>query len=99
MKIHTGNTNSEIYIYQNNNESSILMIVNKYTKKRGLVAGSFLFFYGTIRFVIENFRQPDSHLGFIFSDFLTMGQLLCIPMILIGLIFIVTFKNKNEIIS
>jgi prolipoprotein diacylglyceryltransferase len=28
-----------------------------------------------------------------------MGQLLCIPMILIGLIFIVTFKNKNEIIS
>ena len=77
----------------------IKMIVNKYTKKRGLVAGSFLFFYGSIRFVIENFRQPDSHLGFIFSDFLTMGQLLCIPMILIGLIFIVTFKNKNEIIS
>ena len=77
----------------------LLMIVNRYTKKRGLVAGSFLFFYGSIRFVIENFRQPDSHLGFIFSDFLTMGQLLCIPMILIGLIFIVTFKNKNEIIS
>jgi phosphatidylglycerol:prolipoprotein diacylglycerol transferase len=63
------------------------------------VAGSFLFFYGTIRLVIENFRQPDSHLGFIFSDSLTMGQLLCIPMILIGLIFIITFKNKNEIIS
>ena len=77
----------------------LLMSVNKYTKKKGLVAGSFLLFYGTIRFVIENFRQPDSHLGFIFSDFLTMGQLLCIPMILIGLIFIITFKNKNEIIS
>ena len=75
------------------------MTVNKYTKKRGLVAGSFLLFYGVIRFVIENFRQPDSHLGFIFSDFLTMGQLLCIPMILIGLIFIIVFKNKNEIIS
>ena len=33
------------------------------------------------RFIIENFRQPDSHLGFIFSDFLTMGQLLCLSLI------------------
>ena len=77
----------------------LLMIVNKYTKKRGLVAGSFLFFYGSIRFFIENFRQPDSHLGFVFSDFLTMGQLLCIPMILIGCLLYTSPSPRDGLLS
>jgi phosphatidylglycerol:prolipoprotein diacylglycerol transferase len=39
--------------------------------------------YGTVRFFIEFFREPDAHLGFIFLS-LTMGQLLCAAMICCG---------------
>jgi phosphatidylglycerol:prolipoprotein diacylglycerol transferase len=39
--------------------------------------------YGLVRFVIEFFREPDSHLGFIAFS-LSMGQLLCLAMILAG---------------
>ena len=39
--------------------------------------------YGTVRFFIEFFRQPDAHIGFIFLSF-SMGQLLCALMIAAG---------------
>jgi phosphatidylglycerol---prolipoprotein diacylglyceryl transferase len=44
--------------------------------------------YGTVRFFIEFFRQPDPQLGFIFLSF-SMGQILCAIMIAggIGLYF------------
>ena len=44
----------------------------------------FLIFYGLIRFLIEFFRQPDSQLGFVALGWMTMGQMLCILMMLIG---------------
>ena len=46
----------------------------------------FLFFtlYGLFRFIVEFFRQPDAHLGFLWAN-ATMGQLLSIPMIILGL--------------
>jgi phosphatidylglycerol:prolipoprotein diacylglycerol transferase len=36
--------------------------------------------YGTVRFFIEFFREPDAHIGFVFLSF-TMGQILCAAMI------------------
>ncbi len=48
------------------------------------VTGFFLLGYGVLRFGCEFFRQPDVQLGFVLSDWLTMGQLLCIPMMLVG---------------
>lgn len=50
---------------------------------RGLVFGLFLVGYGLSRFTVEFFREPDAHLGFLFQ-FITMGQLLSLPMILLG---------------
>ena len=47
----------------------------------------FLIFYGIFRFSIENFREPDLNLGYIIFN-LSMGQILSIPMIFIGLILI-----------
>jgi len=47
---------------------------------KGLCSGLFLMLYGVFRFGIEFFRQPDRQLGFIF-DMITMGQILCLPMI------------------
>ena len=55
------------------------------------VSSLFLIMYGLFRFTIEFYREPDSHLGFIFMN-ISMGQLLCLPMILFGLMFV---KKKN----
>jgi phosphatidylglycerol:prolipoprotein diacylglycerol transferase len=54
----------------------------------------FLIFYGIIRFAIEFLRQPDAHLGFIALDWLTMGQILSLGMIIVGVaLFARSFKN------
>jgi phosphatidylglycerol:prolipoprotein diacylglycerol transferase len=51
----------------------------------GRVSALFLIGYGLCRFIVEGFRQPDQQLGYIAFDWLTMGQLLSIPMILLGI--------------
>jgi phosphatidylglycerol:prolipoprotein diacylglycerol transferase len=52
----------------------------------GFTAGAFLAGYGLARIIGEFFRQPDAQLGFLFGG-ATMGQLLSIPMVLVGLFF------------
>ena len=51
--------------------------------RAGLCSGLFLLGYGLARFTVEFFREPDAYLGTIVSIF-SMGQLLCVPMILAG---------------
>ena len=48
----------------------------------------FLATYGALRFSTEFFRQPDSHLGFLAFDWLTMGQLLSLPMVIVGMLIV-----------
>jgi len=52
-------------------------------KRPGLVTGVFAVGYGIARFACEFFREPDAQLGFLWGG-LTMGMLLCIPLILCG---------------
>jgi len=52
--------------------------------RRGFLTGVFLCGYGLARIVGEVFRQPDANLGFLFAG-ATMGQVLSLPMVLIGL--------------
>ncbi len=52
-------------------------------RHRGSVFGTFLVGYGLSRFLVEFVREPDAHLGVLFQ-FVTMGQLLSLPMILFG---------------
>lgn len=61
------------------------------SKPRPLVAtsGLFLVGYGIIRILIETVRMPDVQIGYIAYDFLTMGQILSIPMLLGGLVFMI----------
>lgn len=54
-------------------------------RPRMAVSGMFLLLYGIYRFFIEFVREPDDHLGFIAFDWVTMGQVLSLPMILLGL--------------
>jgi phosphatidylglycerol:prolipoprotein diacylglycerol transferase len=52
-------------------------------RRTGQVSGAFLFGYGTLRFVAEYFREPDSFLGLLALQ-MSMGQWLCVPMIVAG---------------
>jgi phosphatidylglycerol:prolipoprotein diacylglycerol transferase len=51
-------------------------------------AGLFGVGYGCLRFLVEFFREPDAHIGFQAFGWMTRGQLLCLPMILLGLIML-----------
>lgn len=53
-------------------------------RAQGQVAAAFLLGYGVLRFIAEYFREPDAHLGLL-SLGMSMGQWLCVPMILGGL--------------
>jgi phosphatidylglycerol:prolipoprotein diacylglycerol transferase len=52
----------------------------------------FLFFYGIFRFFLEFFREPDPQLGFVLGP-LTMGQLLCLAMVIMALVLAVVLKK------
>jgi phosphatidylglycerol:prolipoprotein diacylglycerol transferase len=51
------------------------------------LSGVFLTFYSLFRIIIEIFREPDQHIRYIFN-FLSLGQILSIPMLLIGIYLI-----------
>jgi phosphatidylglycerol:prolipoprotein diacylglycerol transferase len=60
---------------------------------RGMVGGVFVAGYGLARFFVEYFREPDTQLGFVWMGF-TMGQVLCMPMIALGVWLLLTGKNR-----
>ena len=64
----------------------IMYIASKKINNRGLTIGVFLIFYSSFRIICEFFREPDLHLGFVISAF-SMGQLLSVPMFLLGMYF------------
>jgi phosphatidylglycerol---prolipoprotein diacylglyceryl transferase len=53
-------------------------------RPRMAVSALFALLYGLFRFAVEFAREPDAHLGYLAFGWLTMGMLLCLPMILIG---------------
>jgi phosphatidylglycerol:prolipoprotein diacylglycerol transferase len=62
--------------------------------RAGLIGGVFLVGYGTARFAVEFVRQYDPQLGLLFG-FITMGQLLSLPMIALGLWLIVRRRGAG----
>jgi phosphatidylglycerol:prolipoprotein diacylglycerol transferase len=44
----------------------------------------FCFGYGVARIVGELFREPDAHLGYLLGQWLTMGMLLSVPLLVFG---------------
>jgi phosphatidylglycerol:prolipoprotein diacylglycerol transferase len=87
-------------LYQATLEGIILFIIlffiirnDKLRARHGLTGGAFLVGYGAARIIGELFREPDAFMGFI-GPF-TMGQLLCAPMILIGMILMLRTKPAH----
>ena len=61
----------------------LLWLYARRPRKTGQVSAAFLAGYGVFRFIAEFFRQPDDFLG-ILALGMSMGQWLCLPMIMIG---------------
>ncbi len=64
-------------------------------RRPGAIGGVFLVGYGLSRFVVEFAREPDPFLGYLFAG-ATMGQLLSVPMIVLGLCLIVWARPVRE---
>jgi phosphatidylglycerol:prolipoprotein diacylglycerol transferase len=78
---------------------TLLWLFSRKPKPVGAVAGMFLLGYGIVRFVVEFFRQPDAHLG-LNSLGLSQGQILSLPMIIIGAVIIYraySYSTTNRI--
>lgn len=77
----------------------LFMIVYSYSRKNpplGRLSGTFLVGYGLARFMIEFVRVPDAHIGYIAFDWLTKGQLLSLPMIVVGLFLLLRRTVSGE---
>ncbi|WP_127996394.1 prolipoprotein diacylglyceryl transferase [Piscinibacter defluvii] len=62
----------------------ILWLYSRRERGLGQVSGLFLIGYGAFRFIAEFFREPDAFLGLLALG-LSMGQWLCVPMVLLGI--------------
>lgn len=75
-------------LYQATLEGLVLFVVlfwfSRKPRPRMAVSGLFLVLYGSFRFLVEFFREPDSHIGFDAMGWMTRGQLLSAPMVLLG---------------
>lgn len=72
----------------------LLYALHRLKVSQGAIFFSFFLGYGAIRFVLEFFRQPDAHLGFLWGG-ATMGQLLCLPMMLVGGVGLVVVVQRK----
>lgn len=71
---------------------AILWLLRKKKRFDGYLLGIYLCGYGFVRFIIEFFREPDYQLGFVLG-FLSMGQVLCLLMILCGAVILLGRKK------
>lgn len=77
-----------------------LLSRRKKTPPQGSIMGTFVLGYGIVRFLIEFVRLPDAQLGYLFGGWLTMGQLLSLPLIVAGavlLVFAFHFKRPQHL--
>jgi phosphatidylglycerol---prolipoprotein diacylglyceryl transferase len=78
-------------LYEAATEGLLLLVLLAFLVRRigyhrpGLITGIFGAGYAASRIFCEIFREPDPQLGFIFGNFATMGMLLSLPMLAIGL--------------
>ena len=72
---------------------AILVRRKSIRSRPGQLIGIFLMGYGLARSIVEFFRQPDAHLGYILGP-VTMGQMLSVPMILLGLAIVVYARRR-----
>lgn len=65
----------------------------KFRARPGFLSGCFLLGYGLFRSSVEFVREPDQQLGFLYAG-ATMGQLLCLPMMMFGLYLVLRSERR-----
>ena len=73
----------------------ILWLYSRKPRPTMAVSGLFAICYGIFRFIVEFVRVPDAQLGYLAWNWLTMGQVLCLPMILGG-IGLIAYAYKRQ---
>jgi phosphatidylglycerol:prolipoprotein diacylglycerol transferase len=63
---------------------TVLWLYSGRPRPIGAVSGLFLILYGVFRILVEFVREPDAHLGYLALGWVTMGQILSVPMIIFG---------------
>ncbi len=63
----------------------VVWIYTRVPRPRGVPAGLFLCLYALSRIAVEFVRVPDVQLGYLYFDWVTMGQILSLPMLAVGL--------------
>ena len=70
-----------------------LWLYSRKPRPRYAVSGLFALLYGSFRFLVEFVREPDAHLGYLAFGWLTMGQVLSLPLVLLGLFLL--WKSRS----
>ena len=88
-------------IYEALLEGALLLVVlailvrnDRIRLRRGTLFGLFLIGYAITRAFVELFREPDAHIGFLLAG-LTMGQLLSLPVLMLGLYLVARAKSPT----
>ena len=64
---------------------AVLLLYSRKPRPRYAVSGLFALLYGSFRFLVEFVREPDAHIGYLAFGWLTMGQVLSLPLVAVGL--------------
>ena len=64
-------------------------------RPRGTFQGTFLLLYGCFRFLIEFVRLPDAQMGYLAWGWLTMGQVLSLPLVVLGALIVWQAHVRN----
>lgn len=64
---------------------AVLLVYSRKPRPRYAVSGLFALLYGTFRFLVEFVREPDAHIGYLAFGWVTMGQVLSLPLVAVGL--------------
>lgn len=76
--------------------TSYIVNFTKAKEKPGILSGVFVAGYGLARIIVENFREPDVQIGFLFGN-VTTGQMLSFPMVLVGFGLVVWAARRKNI--
>lgn len=77
---------------------AVLWWYSRKPRPRYAVSGLFALLYGVFRTAVEFVREPDAHLGFLTGDWLTMGMLLSLPLVAIGL-FLLWLSRRAPVLA
>ena len=73
----------------------ILIFAFKKLRHPGFIGGAWVFGYGASRILVEFFREPDAHIGYLACDWLTLGMFLSLPLLAIGIWGMATASGRT----